>query len=167
MKVNPTSTEFSILGISLGDEKSITLEKLVSPPNVVRKISNRLETWAWEGPATKRSLDLPLRINFVDGKVSQISGSELTVKGVGFNKSSSLTDIRNIVPESEYEEISGPYLRLVRPEYSLTISFASNNNQYTLFHGLLESERNDILCSLADQRDLIDYQKFSIRVNDD
>lgn len=158
--------DFKIFGLSLEDTQDFANEVLDVPPDKVSRYTDRVEAWAWERRADD-PIRAPLYINWLDGKVSQIAGREFSVRGFDFSRSSSLADIRNVVPECDFLEIGPPGLILRRPTYTFSVLIVPNRNQFTLLFTKLEQERNNIMCERLDEREFEGYQKFTIRVNNE
>jgi hypothetical protein len=76
----------------------------------------------------------PLRIQFVDGLVSQVSGSQLTVGDIKFDRSATEDEFLKEIPSLAIER-GGPsktYLRLSKAAFQLTIRIRPQFNWYLL-----------------------------------
>lgn len=155
--------DFRIFGVHLNDNQAKVDKVLSARPTSCTRHSETLETWAWDVD----SRVAPRRIHWVKQRVSQISGCQLSVLGYDFDHSSALGEVRNLVPESEFLEISKPGLLLLRPDFTLSVRISPNGNLYTLCYSKLESQRNEIMCELSEKRKPEDYQQFTISVDKD
>ena len=124
-------SDFSIFGVKLRDHKEDYLKLLKNDPDEIAKRAERLETWVWEKDRS-HLLQTPLRIDWVDGRVSQISGAQLTYLEASFKKSSSLDEIRDCIPNLIFTERLFKGLRFENSNFRLSIMVVPGENQFLL-----------------------------------
>ena len=88
----------------------------------------------------------PLRVQFVDGLVSQLSGSELTVGDTKFGRGTEEDELWEIMPTllAERDGSSRTYLRLQDAAFQLTIRLRRQFNWYHLRDESLSAKWKEI-----------------------
>lgn len=137
---------FSIAGIRLNASKD-QAQKLVPVPSEVSSPANRLEVWTWTREQATAGIT-PLHIHWVDGKVSQISGFNLTVAELLLDRLSSSKDVIKAIPYLKQTKRLFRGFRLEDPLFYLKILMAPNGNQYLLSFAELEQTWADVMYSV-------------------
>jgi hypothetical protein len=131
--------EISIFGIQLRDSLESFRKTLRSEPDKIERPGDGLEVWSWKSCYDRPQS--PLFINLIDGRVSEISGCQLTFQGEEVNHMSSYSEILqriSILQPEQYTSVSS--LKWDNGGISLSAIVNPGRNKFYLYDHIFAQE---------------------------